>query len=246
MRKSMQISLMAVFGALHAVLYFVSFGLPWRNWGIYLEAIEGIILGPYVGFFSALLGSSIGRFAMPDAFWMFGVVAEPLSVLAAGFLAKGKWKPVLATYLAMVVAYFAHPYGRVLPIWTVLDILVAPFIIYPAARLSRRWLNAGVKHMWIPLLLISFVCIVTDSLVRVFMLVPCGLHTLFFTGVEELEGVFVFSAGYSYIEDLVAPAVSLLVGAPLLTAAARLKTALQVGNAANGGSVQCCMRRWQE
>lgn len=40
---------------------------------------------------------------------MFGVVAEPLGVLVAGFLAKGKWKPVAAIYAIMLGAYFIHP-----------------------------------------------------------------------------------------------------------------------------------------
>ncbi|MEM2119106.1 MAG: hypothetical protein QW840_03165, partial [Candidatus Bathyarchaeia archaeon] len=133
MRKSLQVSLVAVFAALHAVLYFVSFGLPWRNWGIYLETLEGIILGPYVGFFAALIGSTIARAAMPDPFWMFGVVAEPLAVLAAGLIARGRWKPVLAFYVFMFGAYLLHPYGRVLPAWTVADIFVVPFLIYPIA-----------------------------------------------------------------------------------------------------------------
>jgi hypothetical protein len=60
MRRSLQVSLIAVFGALHAVLYFISFGL-WRNWGIYLEAVEGIVLGPKIGFLAAFLGSSVAR-----------------------------------------------------------------------------------------------------------------------------------------------------------------------------------------
>ncbi|NWF86671.1 hypothetical protein HXY32_02510 [Candidatus Bathyarchaeota archaeon] len=101
---------------MHAVLYFISFGL-WRNWGIYLESIEGIILGPKIGFFAALIGSTIGRIANPtDPFWMFGIIAEPLSVLIAGFLAKAQWKPALATYAVMLSAYFIHPFGRALPL----------------------------------------------------------------------------------------------------------------------------------
>jgi hypothetical protein len=231
MRRSIQISLIATFSALHAVLYFSSFGLPWRNWGVYLETLEGIILGPYVGFFSALLGSSIARFIMPDVFLMFGIVAEPLSVLTAGLLARGKWKPVLAVFMFMVAAYFAHAYGRMLPLWTILDILLTPFLIYPSAKLNRKWLKAGVKHVWAPLILTSFVCIVTDSLVRVFMLVPAGLHSLFFTGFEDLEGAFVVSAGYSFIEDAVAPIVSLVVGVPLLMAIAKLNVPERVNNA---------------
>ncbi len=84
MRKSVKVSLTAVFAALHAVLYFISFGL-WRNLGIYLESLEGIILGPQAGFTAALIGSVIARVVKPDDFWMFGIIAEPVSVLMAGF-----------------------------------------------------------------------------------------------------------------------------------------------------------------
>jgi len=51
--------LTATFAALHAVLAFLSLGIGWRNWAVYLEPFEGIILGPTNGFFAALLGSSI-------------------------------------------------------------------------------------------------------------------------------------------------------------------------------------------
>lgn len=222
MRKSLQISLMVMFAALHAVLYFVSFGL-WRNWGIYLEPIEGILLGPKVGFSTALLGSSIARMIKQDDFWMFGIIAEPISVLMAGFLAKTKWKPVLALYILMLSAYFVHPYGRDLPLWTILDILFALFLIYPAAKLGKHLFGSDMKRLSVALVLTSFVCVATDSLVRVFMLVPCGLHTLFFPDFAALYEVFVGAAAISYIEDIIVVVVSFLVGVPLLTTALKLK-----------------------
>jgi uncharacterized membrane protein len=150
MRKSLQLSLIAVFGALHAVLYFMSFGL-WRNWAIYIESIEGIILGPQAGFLAALIGSSIARTVRPDAFWMFGIIAEPVSVLMAGFLAHGKWKPVFATYVIMLSAYFIHPYGRQLPLWTILDILATLIIIYPVAKLGSWLFGTGLRRLAIAL-----------------------------------------------------------------------------------------------
>jgi len=218
----LQASLTAVFAALHAVLYFISFGL-WRNWGIYLESIEGIILGPKIGFFAAFLGSLIARMLRPDAFWMFGIIAEPISVLMAGLLARAKWKPVLAAYAIMLSAYFIHPFGRALPLWTILDILFALLLVYPAAKFSRNLFKTDIKRLSIALVLVSFVCIATDSLVRVFLLVPCGLHDLFFKGFEELYMVFVLAAVDSYIENLIVVAVSFLVGVPLMISVSKLK-----------------------
>ena len=221
MRKSLQASLASVFAALHAMLYFVSFGL-WRNWGIYLEPLEGIILGPKIGFFAAFVGSLTARMIKPDAFWMFGVIAEPLSVLAAGFLSKGEWKPVLAMYTVMLSAYFLHPFGRALPFWTILDILFALVLTFPAAKLGVNLFKGNVRRLSIALALVSFVCIATDSLLRVFLLVPCGLHTLFFTSFDGLYMVFVGAAFDSYVEDVIVVVVSFLVGTPLLLSTSKL------------------------
>jgi hypothetical protein len=195
----------------------MSFGL-WRNWAIYLEPIEGIVLGPRLGFLAALMGGIVARTIKPSELWMFGVVAEPMGVLACGFLAKKQWRPVMVIYAAMLVAYFAHPLGRRLPLWTILDILIAFLLIYPATRISGNLFEEDVKRLSISLALISFLSTVMDSLIRVFLLVPAGLHMLFGWSFEALYLVFVAGAIDSYIEDLLVVAVSFLVGLPVLTA----------------------------
>lgn len=214
----MQLNLVVVFAALHAALYVVSPGFDWRNWGIYIEAIEGIILGPSMGLLAAFLGSSIARMIKPDVFWMFGIVAEPLSVFMVGLLSRGRWKPVLAVYAMMLLAYFAHPFGRALPIWTILDILVALALIYPTARFSGELFKTNVRRLSVVSVLASFVCVATDSLVRVFLLVPCGLYSLFdfFGSFDMLQGAFIAGAALSYVEDLRVVVVAFLVGVPLL------------------------------
>jgi uncharacterized membrane protein len=222
MRKSLWLSLTVVFAALHAILYFVPFAV-WRNWGIYLEAVEGIILGPRIGFLAVFLGSSIARMIRFDSAWMFGIIAEPFSVLVAGLLSKAMWKPVLAAYVVMLSAYFIHPYGRALPLWAILDILVALLLIYPAAKFGRKLFTTNVKQLSTALVLISFVCVATDSLVRVFLLVPCGLHTLFFESFDLLQKEFAGAAVFSYFEDSVAVLVSFLVGVPLMVSVLKLK-----------------------
>lgn len=189
-----------------------------------MEALEGIILGPSAGFFAALLGSSIGRWIRPDPlFWMFGIVAEPVSVLAAGLLSRAKWKPVLLGYAAMLLAYFATPYGRGLPVWTVLDVLLALVLIYPTARLSKYLFKTEARQLPIALAFVSFVCVATDSMVRIFLLIPCGLYSLFFNSFGALFTVFVGAAVDSYIEDFLVVIVSLIVGVPLLIGLLKLK-----------------------
>jgi hypothetical protein len=224
MRKSFRISLIAVFGALHAVLYLLSFGLGgWRNWAIYIEAMEGIILGPQAGFLAALLGSSIARTITYDPLWMFGIIAEPISVMATGFLARGKWKPTFAVYSVMLLAYFIDPYGRMLPIWTILDVLLAFVLIYPAAKLSSGLYKITPNRLPISLVLIAFVCTATDSLVRIFLLIPVGFYSMLFSNFQTLQGTFTAAAVLSYIEDAIVTTVSLIVGVPLMVALSKLR-----------------------
>ncbi|MEM3479240.1 MAG: hypothetical protein QXV74_04275 [Candidatus Bathyarchaeia archaeon] len=195
----------------------MSFGL-WRNWAIYLEPLEGVVLGPWVGFLTALIGSVVGRAIKPIDFWMFGIFAEPLGVLAAGFLARGIWKPVLAIYIIMLSAYFIHPLGRQLPLWTILDIFFALFLIYPTAKLGRKLFEEDLKRSAISLVLVSFISAVTDALVRVFLFIPAGLYAIFSLTHEAVYAIFIAGAIDSYIEDALVVAVSLTVGAPLLIA----------------------------
>jgi len=215
------IALVGVFAALHVILYFMSFGL-WRNWAIYLEPIEGIVLGPWAGFFAALIGSIVARMIKPIDVWMFGIVAEPMGVLACGLLAKGRWRPVMAIYAFMLAAYFVHPFGRWLPLWTILDILIAFALIYPVAKIGKGLFEEDVKRLPLSLILVSFIGTVTDALTRVFLLIPAGLYTFFGWPPEGVYFIFVTGAIDSYIEDVLVVAVSFLVGAPLLVALRRI------------------------
>ena len=217
MHKSLRVGLIGVFAALHVTLYFFSFGL-WRNWAIYLEPIAGIVLGPWAGFSAALIGSIVARAVKPVDVWMFGIVAEPLGVLACGFLAKGRWKPVMGIYGVMLAAYFAHPLGRELPPWTILDILLALTLVYPVARISKHIFGDSVKRLSVALVLTSFVGTVTDALTRVFLLIPVGLHTFFGWSPEVVYSIFIMGVIDSYIEDALVVVVSLRAGVPLLIA----------------------------
>jgi len=221
MQRSFKVALTAILAALHALLYFFSFDL-WRNWAVFLEPIEGIVLGPWAGFSSALLGSIIGRMVKPIDFWMFGIIAEPLGVLATGFLAKGKWRPVIALYAVMLAAYFAHPFGRWLPLWAILDILLAMALIYPVSKLSKNlYDNAGRMSISVHM---SFIGTVTDALTRVFLFIPAGFYTLLFKLSDEaVYNIYVLGAIYSYIEDAQVIIISILVVAPVLLALRKIR-----------------------
>jgi len=209
-------ALLGLFAALHVTLHILSFGL-WRNWAIYIEPLEGIILGPWIGFSAALIGSIAARAIRPTDFWMFGMIAEPMGVLACGLLAKKQWKPLIVVYAVMLAAYFVHPFGRWLPLWTILDILLAFVLVYPVTRVFKSLVDDDPKRLHLSVPLISFIGSVTDALARVFLLIPAGFYTLFSMTPEVVYLTFVGGAVNSYIEDVLVVTVSYVVGIPLLT-----------------------------
>ena len=216
-RRSVKFGMIAVFASLHAVLYFLSFGL-WRNWAIYLEPIEAIILGPYAGFSAALMGSVIARIFKPTDLWMFGIIAEPLAVLICGLIVKGEWKTAFLLYTTMLTAFFTNSLGKTLPLWTILDILSSFGLLYPTAKIGSKIYVKNIKQSYIPLILTSFTCTATDSLTRIFLFIPAGLYTLFNFSFDKVRWIFMAGAVDSYIEDILVVITSILIGIPLLNA----------------------------
>ena len=227
MRRSLQVSLIATFAALHAVLYLASFGL-WRNWGIYLAPIEAITLGPWTGFASALIGSLTARtIRFDDATWMFGIIAEPMSVLLTGFLVKTRWKPVLFAYAVMLTAFFLNPVGATMPLWTMLDILAATLLIIPASKLSTKIHLTNLRVFAPTIILLSFICVATDSLVRVFVLIPCGLYNYLAMNADVLHALFITSAAESYVEDALVIIATIAVSIPVTKTLMKLQSSVE-------------------
>jgi hypothetical protein len=208
-----------VFAAFHATLYLISPQVLWRNWAIYLSPIEGIILGPWAGFIAALIGSTIGRVLLPSPLWVFAIIAEPLSVMSAGFLTRGKWQPVIALYAIMLAAYFISPFGQSLPLWLMLDTIAAVCLVYPAGKLSKNLFSENVKLLPISMVIVSFVTVAADGLTRVFLFIPAGLYSSFL-GLSSADAAALFVAGGvdSFVEDAFVMLIAFAVGVPVLLA----------------------------
>ena len=213
------VAFIGVFAAFHATLYLISPPVLWRNWAIYLSPIEGMVLGPWAGFTAALIGSTVGRVVLPSPLWMFGIIAEPLSVMTAGFLTRGKWQPVITLYAVMFAAYFISPLGQSLPLWPMLDTFAAACLVYPAAKLSKNLFNENVWLLPVSLVIVSFTTVATDGLTRVFLFIPAGLYGSVL-GLSPAATAVAFVAGGidSFIEDALVVVITLIVGIPVLIA----------------------------
>ena len=220
-RSSLMTSLIGMFAALHSILYLIPIGL-WRSLSIYLEPLEGIILGPYAGFLAVLIGSIIARLIKPTGLWMFGVFAEPIGALACGLIVKGRWKTLLLIYAAMLGAYLMHPLSREIPLWTILDILAALILIYPAVRLSRRLLEGDARQISFATSLIAFIGCAADSLARIFLFIPAGLYLILGLSRSAVYMTFLAGAAKSYMEDILTVVFASTVGSSILLALRRV------------------------
>jgi hypothetical protein len=216
--KSRPVAIVAVFAALHVVMDSIPI-YPFREWAVYLEPLEGILLGPRLGILTAVTGGSISRAVVGANLFSFiyGVTGESVGVATAGLVAKGRWRIVAALYAFMLTAYFIHPYGVMLPLWAMLDCLVAFLLIYPAAVLSRNlFREIEIKRFAAAIVLISFISTVAHSLTMIFILIPVGMYKVEFGAFEALYYAFVVGAAGSYIEDAVIFALSITAYFPLL------------------------------
>ncbi len=177
------------------------------------------MLGPWAGFITALIGSTIGRVLLPSPLWMFGIIAEPLSVMSAGFLTRDKWQPVIALYAVMLAAYFISPLGQSLPLWPMLDTIAAVCLVYPAGKLSKNLFNENVNLLPVSLVIVSFITVATDGLTRVFLFIPAGLYSsVLGLSPAATAAAFVGGGVDSFIEDAFVVLIALVVGVPILLA----------------------------
>lgn len=216
--RSVLISLIATLAALHSILSVMP-GV-WRRWSIVLEPLEGLIAGPVGGVAAALVGALVGRVLKPDAFLIenFFGFAEGIGALGAGFLAKGRWKPVAAIYTILLGAFLVHPVARIVPLWTLWDIYLAFTVLVVGLFSKRIFTRRDPKGLPFRVGFIAFIAVELDVLFRIFMLIPLGLYRLYPIPLELMPEIFIAGAFTTPLEAGYTVAISSIIGPAVLVA----------------------------
>ena len=135
--NSSLVALIAIFASSNVVCdslmstpSFFSYGV-WSSWIFISVPITGIILGPFAGFFSSLIGVMIGHVIyFRDVFEFLYTFGAPIGTIIAALVFRGKWKVVLLYYLVLLGAFFATPISWQLPLWGMWDVYVAFGLIF--------------------------------------------------------------------------------------------------------------------
>ncbi len=153
------IASIAIFSALYAVLRIMQaipmIGVQGGSFSLsdILAPLYGIILGPYVGGASVILGTFLGiAMGKPIVFLGLDFLPAAVNAIALGFLVRRKWAPVVVLNVALLAAFLLYPVTSVfvnIPLGNTtisfpfawLHIVALIVLISPLGRKAGQWIE---------------------------------------------------------------------------------------------------------
>lgn len=154
--RTKTIALIAIFAALFAVLRRMDtipmIGVEGARFSLsdILPAIYGIILGPFTGGISVIIGTFIAiAMGKPVIFLFLDFLPAFVNTVAIGLLVRRKWWPVVILYIALFAAFLANPLtsifidvGGIAVPFTWLHIVAFIVLLSPLARKAPKWIES--------------------------------------------------------------------------------------------------------
>jgi hypothetical protein len=153
-QRTKQIALLTIFTALYIVLRFIPFSMligptgGFLSLSDFLAPIIGILLGPYFGGLTVLLGNfgaiGLGR---PMTFFGFDFLPDFMATISTGFLyqnKRSKWAIVVAINAALLAIFLVNPLTSVFISWvpfTWLHIVAFGVLLSPLSLMAAKWLR---------------------------------------------------------------------------------------------------------
>lgn len=158
--NSKTIAIISIFTAVYAVLRIIPsvpmIGASGATFSVsdIIAPIYGIILGPYIGGLSVVLGSFIAMFGKPPVFLGLDFLPATVAAVSLGLLIKKKWIHVIALNVILLAAFVIHPNTTLfidVPIGTGtvalpffwLHIVALAVLISPLGRMASKWVNTN-------------------------------------------------------------------------------------------------------
>ncbi|MEJ2272216.1 MAG: ECF transporter S component [Candidatus Bathyarchaeota archaeon] len=108
------IALLSIFTAIYVVLRIIPTVPMIGGSGSFslsdvIAPLYGLILGPYLGGLSVIIGSFLAMFGKPPVFLGLDFLPATVAAVSVGLLMKRKWIPVVGLNLALLLAFLLHP-----------------------------------------------------------------------------------------------------------------------------------------
>jgi hypothetical protein len=154
--RTKTIALIAIFAALFAILRRMDaipmIGVPGARFSLsdILPAIYGVILGPFTGGISVIIGTFLGiAMGKPVIFLFLDFLPAFVNTVAIGLLVRRKWWPAVLLYIALLVVFLVNPLtslfidigGIAIPfVW--LHVVALVVLLSPLARKAPQWMES--------------------------------------------------------------------------------------------------------
>lgn len=225
------VALMAIFAALYYVLSLIA---PIRiptgvgnldiTFAALFASIIGLVLGPYLGTASALLGASVAWILPPSGGSLFNlpfILSPVLNALIIGLIFYKKWKFAFAIFAALMVAFLFTP-----PIWPVtenwlialavlFDKIIALFLILPVVLFAKRLSFAKASLFYF---LLFFIGNEVDNMWGSLIFATPPVYGLFGYDVIVVRGFFLVSPFLYPAVRLIQALIGMLIAVPLMQA----------------------------
>jgi hypothetical protein len=244
-QRTKQLALTIVLTALYVVLRFVPFSMLIGGAGGYLSIsdflplIYGIILGPYYGGLSVLMGNfaaiGMGRHM---SFLGLDFLPDFVAVVSIGFLFRRKWLPVVLLNAGLLAVFFVNPLTSMLVTIPATNISIpfawmhiAAFLVLlsPLARKAPEWIESAkqkvainsknrTKYLSAGLLIFAFIGTMMQHLTGniLFEVVFGQIGNPPIIGLEAWPNQWALVVLAYPVERTILIVCSVLVGAPLI------------------------------
>jgi hypothetical protein len=170
-QRTKQIALLTIFTALYIVLRFIPYSLViggaggFLSFSDFLAPIIGILLGPYFGGLTVLLGNfgalGLGKSPVFITTPFLDFLPDFIAVVSVGFLMRRKWTPaIIALNVGLLSLFLVDPLTSVfvtIPGTSIsipfawLHIAALIVLISPLGWKAGKWIESGSKSMLVPL-----------------------------------------------------------------------------------------------
>jgi len=157
--KTKIIAFISIFTALYAVLRIIP-TMPmmgasgnWFSLSDVIAPIYGIILGPFIGGLSIMIGTFLAMaMGRPVVFMLLDFLPATVSAVSLGLLIKKKWIHVIALNVILLAAFLIHPNTSVfvnIPLSSTtiplpfawLHIVALAILVSPLGRKAAQWVS---------------------------------------------------------------------------------------------------------
>jgi len=224
-----QIALIAIFAALYYILSLISPKIPISIGGISisLEAliatVFGLVLGPYLGAATALLGAFVAWTLPPSGMSIYGLpflLSPPINALITGLIYYKKWKWGFLAFSGLIIAFlFTPPVQPITENFTVaaavlFDKIIALLLILPCVKFAKQ-LSVGQGAAFY--FLLAFIGNQADNMWGSFVFAtPMVYGGIFQMPLDAVRVGFLVSAFAYPAIRLIQAFVAMLIAVPLI------------------------------